>query len=86
MDLKGVTEDEISTKTKSSNMKIINANTRFYDKGGRSGGNDNTKNERRIWWIGWREWFGWKEWMSSKWRDKVDIARETEGTTSKEEL
>ena len=46
----------------------------------------NAKNERRLWWIGWRQWFGWKDWMCSKWRDKADIARETEGTTSKDEL
>ena len=33
-DLKGVTKDEISTKTESFNMKIINFNARLYDKGG----------------------------------------------------
>ena len=38
----------------------------------------NAKNEQRIWWIGWRQWFGWKEWVYSKWRDKVDIAGQTE--------
>ena len=34
--------------------------------------------EQTIWWIRWRQWFGWKGWIYSKWRDKVDIAGETE--------
>ena len=42
------------------------------------------KSERRLWWIGCRQWFGWKEWMCSKWRDKVNITREVEGTTSRQ--
>ena len=67
-DLKSVSEDEILTK-EGSNVKILNSNMRSYDDG-----------ERRIWWIGWRQWFGWTVWTCSKWRDKVDIASEMEGT------
>ena len=65
--MKGVTHDEILTKKEGSNVKIVNSNIRLY--------NDS---EPRIWWIEWRQWFGWEEWACSKWRDKVDIARETE--------
>ena len=66
-DLKSVTQDDISTKKKGSNVRMINSKKRFYD-----------ENERRIWGIGRRQWFGWKEWMCSKWRDKVDIVGEME--------
>ena len=59
--LKGVTKDDISTKKKGFNVKIVNSNMRLYD-----------DNNRRIWWIGRRQWFGWKEWTCSKWRDKVE--------------
>ena len=68
--LKGVTNDEILTKKEGSNVKILNSNIRLF--------NDI---QRIIWWIGWRQWFGWEEWSLSKWRDKVDIAGEMEGTT-----
>ena len=72
-DLKGVTKDEISTKKKGFNVKIVNSNMRMYD-----------DSKRRIWWIGWQQWFGWKEWIYSKWRDKVDIAGQTEDITNGE--
>ena len=36
-DLKDITKDEISTKKESSNMKIVNSNTRLYDKSEQSG-------------------------------------------------
>ena len=41
-------------------------------------GQEYDKREQRIWWIGWQQWFGFKEWTCSIWRDKVDIAGETE--------
>ena len=41
-------------------------------------GQEYDEKEQRIWWIGWRQWYGWKEWIYSKWKDKVDIAGETE--------
>ena len=65
-DLKGVTHDEISTK-EGYNVRIVNSNARVND-----------ESERRIWWIRCRQWFGWKVWACSKWRDKVDIAGETD--------
>ena len=68
-DLKVGTKDNILTKKEGSNVRI-NCNAILYD-----------ESERRIWWIGWRQWFGWKEWTCSKWRDKVDIAGETEPGT-----
>ena len=46
-DLKGVTNDEISTKKEGSNGKNVNTNARLYD-----------DREQRIWWITWRQWFG----------------------------
>ena len=58
-DLKGVTKDEISTKKKRFNVKIVNSNMRMYD-----------DSKRRIWWIGWQQWLGWKEWTYSKWRER----------------
>ena len=75
MDDKGQADNgEITTKKEGFNVKILNSSMTFYD-----------DSERRIWWIGWRQWFGWKEWTWSKWRDKVDIADETEGTTDEGE-
>ena len=53
--------------------KTPSRDTTTEDKGQEYG-----EKEQRIWWIGWRQWFGWKEWTFSKWRDKVDIAGETE--------
>ena len=47
-------------------------------------GHSNSKSKQKLWWIGWRQWFGWKEWMCSKWRDKVNITREVERTTSRQ--
>ena len=41
-------------------------------------GQEYDEREQRIWWIEWQQWFGRKEWTYSKWRDKVDIAGETE--------
>ena len=75
MDDKGQADNgEITTKKEGFNVKILNSSMTFYD-----------DSERRIWWIGQRQWFGWKEWTWSKWRDKVDIADETEGTTDEGE-
>ena len=34
--------------------------------------------------VGWWQWFRWKEWTCSKWRDKVDIAGQTEDITNGE--
>ena len=68
-DLKCITENEILTTREGYNVKILHSNMRLYD-----------DSERRIWWIRWRQWFGWKEWTCSKWRDKVDIGGEIEGT------
>ena len=72
-DLKGVTQDEFSTK-ECSDVRIVNSNVRLYD-----------ESERRIWWIRWRQWFGSKEWTCSKWKDKVNRAGETDGTTDEGE-
>ena len=53
--------------------KTPSRDTTTEDKGQEYG-----EREQRIWWIGWRQWFGWKEWVYSKWRDKIDIAGQTE--------
>ena len=73
-DLKGVSNNEISTKKEGSNVRIVNSNARLYD-----------ESERRIWWIGWSQGFMWKEWTCPKWKDKVDRAGKTEGFTDEEE-